>query len=856
MVVRPRLLAMLSHPRRVTVVAAPGGFGKTTLVRAWVDDLPAGHRSVVWVPFSVDVASRHDFWQLVVTSAVRAGAITADEQRALLGAIEVLDDPVPTIARVLGDRDGGGRRLLVLDGYERLRDVTAVVDDDLLRIASADDGVDVVVTTRAPTRLSDEALVAGGSAHVIGEVDLRFDVHETEELLALHVPHAVDRASDIVRDTGGYPLGVRAAAYALERRGEALRFDDAAWRRLVTEDLRSDIANPAMFGFVCDTSVPPYFDRDLAQRLAGTGDVDAILAELEWNGFGRWIPYAREQPVFQYVESVRDILLGQLRSEQPERYQRAAGLSAAWLHRHGDHHLALPLAIDGGELALASSICRILSVSNPDSFTTEEARQLLLRVPRALLSRHPVLAFVRGMAFAANTATQPAAPEYLRIAGEHALDHTDELAPAEIFSQHIMRVMCFHFLGLGREARVAADEGSTFLDSMPAADRAALGESLPLWSAILAYSLFQGGDVDRAGAMVNGAVASAVDPFSRDFTLAFVVAIHALNGRCSEARAALAMAEPGAWAAEGRRRLSRALGVTGQAVLRLDEFDLTGALHAFDGTEWFLDVAESWPFITWVVMHARLGLGEARSEARRVERALTANPWRPGVGSNLGTAALLNELAILWIADGNVAKARPLLGTPTDCPGQFAPAKLLTQLVTGDPTGVVRSVSRLQAERGHTVRSAAAADTLGAAAAMRCGNERTALELLERAASSHHRFGVRAHLMYLPLADLTALRDLARAASSAVSEDYLGPEVTSVIRSTVSVPVRLTPREVDVLAMWARCRTRAEAAAALFVSEHTVRSQLNSVYRKLDVTTKDAAIQRAIELDLFAPPQL
>jgi LuxR family maltose regulon positive regulatory protein len=250
-------------------------------------------------------------------------------------------------------------------------------------------------------------------------------------------------------------------------------------------------------------------------------------------------------------------------------------------------------------------------------------------------------------------------------------------------------------------------------------------------------------------------------------------------------------------------------------------------------------------------MHARLGLGEARAEAHRVEAALMMTPPRPGLGSNLGTAALLNALAILWLADANVAKARPLLRTATGCPGQLAPGKMLDRLLTGDPAEAVRSVAGLLAQPGHTVRSVAAVDTLGAAAAMRAGNEGTALKLLERAASQHELFGVRAHLAYLPGGDLEALRDLARRTGSAPCEAYLAADVVSPIGSVESPPVQLTRREIEVLSAWAVHRTRADVAAALFVSANTVRSQLNSAYRKLGVTTKDAAIQRAVELDLL-----
>ncbi len=845
---RPRLFDVLSTGPKVRVIAAPSGFGKTTLLRGWVDVAATEHRTLVWVALSSQISSRRGFWQLVATSAARRGDIDADVYRALTRAIEVLDDPVPTMQRFF---DGRGPTLLVLDAYEHLRTITDQIDDDLVRLVASVTGLELVVTTRAPTRLSGDVLVMRGLTRVIDEADLRFTADEVEQLLALHAPHAVDAAERITRDTQGYPLGVRAVAYAFERLGSMPSFESRAWQRLVTEDLKSQLADPALVDFVLDTSVPPYFDVALARELTGVDDVERVLAELAWNGFGRWIPYTDERPAFQYVDSVRDVLVGQLRAGQPKRYERAAGITAASLHRNGDDDFALSLAIDARQYDLASSICRSLVVSNPDIYTTDKFERHLRRVPRRLLPRYPVLAFILGMVHASNAATRATATEYFRIAAEHALDRIGELTPRETLYQHIGREVSLRYLGRTQQAGAAAAASLEFLDSMSVADRDELSEFLAMALSIMAYSLFQSGDIARAGIVVDQATTSAVTPWWRNYALGFAAGIHALNGRGPEARAALATIEPDAWDLGYVRRVPHALGITGQATLLLDRFDFAGALEAYGSVEWLLDVAESWPFINWVMMHARLGLGEAGIEAHRIEEAISGTPPRPGLGPNVATAALANTLAVLWLADGRIAKAHPLLRTKTPFPGQLAPGRLLAQLVTDDPALAVRNIPGMLAEPGHTVRSAAAVDTLGAAAALRAGNDKTAVELLGRAASRFQLYGVRAHLMYLPNVDLDALRTLAQATNSSVCETYLAGCPVTPIRTNDAAAVRLTPREIAVLSTWAQHRTRAEVAKALFVSANTVRSQLHSAYRKLGVTTKDAAIQRAIELDLL-----
>jgi DNA-binding CsgD family transcriptional regulator len=56
---------------------------------------------------------------------------------------------------------------------------------------------------------------------------------------------------------------------------------------------------------------------------------------------------------------------------------------------------------------------------------------------------------------------------------------------------------------------------------------------------------------------------------------------------------------------------------------------------------------------------------------------------------------------------------------------------------------------------------------------------------------------------------------------------------------------RLTPRETEVLGWVARGHTNKEVAAILGTSPHTVRTQLEHVFEKLDVHTRTGAVAKA-----------
>ena len=90
----------------------------------------------------------------------------------------------------------------------------------------------------------------------------------------------------------------------------------------------------------------------------------------------------------------------------------------------------------------------------------------------------------------------------------------------------------------------------------------------------------------------------------------------------------------------------------------------------------------------------------------------------------------------------------------------------------------------------------------------------------------------------------------------ALSED--GPSTATpsttleqLLSSTPDHPARLTPREIEVLGLVATGITNPQVAQRLFLSPRTVQRHLNSIYRKLGVTSRAAATHFAFEHGLL-----
>ncbi|MFT4030642.1 MAG: NACHT domain-containing protein, partial [Protaetiibacter sp.] len=347
---RPRLSSILNSTLvRLCVVQGPSGAGKTTLLRSWVLQYE-GHETVAWVSLGSGISTRQAFWQHVVASAERLGEMPSETAEEIRRRLNVAIDPVRIAGSVLA---AAGQVVLVLDAYEHLGEVAHQIDNDLSRLLVAVPTLRVLVTTRGQTALTDLTL-HDGVVRVIALSDLALTPGEVRQLLAEQAGVDDERlALSVAGATHGFPLTVRAVALAVAQLGRIPRANSGEWDQIVAAKLERLLPDSAAVQFVTDTSVPPYVDEALAQQLSGNADAPLLLRMLERQGFGRWIPYARDRPVFQYVETIRDSFRAQAADDR-DRFRRACVTTAWWLLSNEEIvDQALQFAIEGGDYELA-----------------------------------------------------------------------------------------------------------------------------------------------------------------------------------------------------------------------------------------------------------------------------------------------------------------------------------------------------------------------------------------------------------------------------------------------------------------------------------------------------------------------
>lgn len=845
---RPRLYRILDSPLvRVCIVQGPSGSGKTTLLRSWaLQSDPA--RPTVWVSLNAGVSSRQAFWQQVARSASRMGRLPDDTVEWLEKQYNLSRDPVDVASRVLA---AAGPLVIALDAYEHLGDQMPTIDADLARLLTLAPGLRLIVTTRSPTALADSD-PPDGIVRVITHRELALTPEEVQALISSQAGiHDRHLATTVAATTRGFALTVRAIALMLSQLGRIPNADSAEWGEVIATRLEALLPDATAVRFVTDTSVPPYVDAELGQLLSGSPETTELFDMLESNGFGRWIPYTHNRQVFQYVEAIRDTFLARAKQDSV-RFRRSCVTTAAWLLENEEavEH-ALKYAIDGGDFGLADRVFVSLVIRNPDAYVTDRFLSTLRTVPEAELTRYPMLAFGLALALAANPVLRTGTARVARIAAESAARPSYIEPSLDEFTTAGMQAIARRLFGDTRGTSDGSLAAVRFLNSIDPAVLAPHGDHVGTVLRQLSYSLFVGGRINDAMAAIDQSIGWCQTPQISNFSAVYVMGYAAFEGNSTRvARLSRTLVDSLSWPDELKRTSLHALAVLAEGYTRLDALDFAGALEALNATERYRETSEHWPLFAGISVTARQMLGQGLAEVKRVTSEISSPIPRLGVGENMPTERLHAVLALAQLAGGETAAAeRTLRSQPVDGP-HSAFARIAVDLATGNERETLRKARSFVALPGHTKRTLAETQTFGAVAALRLGERDVAWSWLSDAALTWETYGPRMHVALLAPRDRRLLLEFGRERESSSILRFLDVP-TPEIRVGHAGAGSLTARERVVLAALATHDSNRAIAEALVVSPHTVKAQLQSVYRKLGVSSRQAALAVAREQGLI-----
>jgi len=856
--------------RKVTIISAPAGSGKTSLLRAWAGRPGQSHRLAL-VQVHRDQHDDQQFW-LALLGAVRqaTGAGSGAEPPAATP-----DFNAPAMAdRVLSElAEAHGGVTLVIDDLHELTSPEALAQLTrlLVRLPAQ---VHAILTTRHDVRLGLHELRLAGELAEIRAADLRFSERETRELLdASGVMLSEGGVALLYQRTEGWAAGLRLAAISLTGHPDPERFvtEFSGTDRTVAEYLLAEMLDcqpPDVQDLLLRTCLLDRVNGELADLLTGRPGSERILLELEdANAFVVSLDPGRTW--FRYHHLFADLLRLELRRRLPEEVPALHRRAAGWFTVQGQLAEAIGHTQAAGDWADAARLLADHSFSLTLDGQAQTMQALLQAFPTG--EDHPELALVRATVDLAQGRLDETAA-HLAVAETYA-----ETTPPE--RQRRLRVAVASLqlsLATRRGDLPGVIEQVRFLAS-PVTGQS--NEDIALGSDLRAVALMNLGTAeawtlglpDAVRHLQEGAVLAREvgRPYLEVGCLAQLAFAYIYVGaampksdsfattqrRCREA---IALAERYGWGTEPV--IAPALMTLAGTLVFLGEFD-EGELW-LRRTERALQT-DTGPDIR-LLLHQTAGILNAGRG--RYYEALEEFSAAEDLASQMEASQALASQVTGWLIAaqarlGLTGEARAHVAALDDeraSSGEIANARAVISLAEGDPAGALAAVADVLESTAPVLGYVTVVEAylLAGLAHRELGDQGAASQAAERALAL-----AESDRLILPFA-MTGSAGLLEAlprhqtAHAALLADILdvlnGASPKAKAQSSAPSAEELSPGELRVLRYLPTNLSRPEIAGQLSVSPNTVNAHIRRIYAKLGVRDRSSAVQRARELRLLA----
>jgi LuxR family transcriptional regulator, maltose regulon positive regulatory protein len=888
LVARPRLIDRLSRGAEsaLTLVSAPAGFGKTSLLADWLAAAGVGERCTAWLSLDQQDNDPALFWTYLVAALKTAVPGIGG------GALSFLESPQPPMdvlrATLINDLGATSSDVVVvLDDYHVL-EARDVLDGMAFLVEHLPPQIHLVIASRADPALPLARLRGRGELIEIRAADLRFTPEEAAAYLngVMGLGLTAADVTALEDRTEGWVAALQLAALSMRGRDDVAGFiaGFAGDDRYIVDYLVEEVLqrqSDHVRRFLLQTSILDRLSGPLCDAITGRDGGKAMLETLDRENLFL-IPLDDRRQWYRYHHLFADVLQAHLLDEHPADVSDLHRRASAWYEQNGEPSEAIRHALVAKDFERAADLIELAVPATHQYRQEVTLRRWLEALPQDLLRVRPVLSNAYAGSLLVRGEVE-GVESYLQDA-ERWLDPTTGRPPGS--------------LARSLEMVVVDEEGFRALPASVAIHRA--GQARILGDAA--------GTVAHARRALD--LVSEDDHLGRGAAAALLGLVYWTNGDLDAARR---------WYADGMASLEKAgylSDVVGGAITLADLSIAQGRLHeAMSTYQRGLRIAtEHAPPVLRGAADMHVGMSQLLYERNELDAArqhlLTSRElgehaglpknqyrWRVAMAriraaeGDLGSALdLLNEADRLYVSDfspdvrpvpalrAQVCVAQGRLGEALDWARErglsveddvsylhefehLIFARVLLACYRAErPAGSIREVIVLverllrAAEEGARTGSVLEILVVQALAQQTQGDIPGALAPLHRALTLAEPEGyVRTFVDEGP-----AMASLLRAAAKqGMVRSYVGSLLAAFDTTGDRGQVKpgliepLSERELDVLRLLRTDLDGPDIARELVVSLHTVRSHTKNIYAKLSVNNRRAAVRRAAELDLL-----
>jgi LuxR family maltose regulon positive regulatory protein len=917
LVSRPHLIERLNEGvrlgRKLTLLSAPAGYGKTTLLSEWVHSLaevptdrgaPVPLLRTAWVSLDKGDNDPARFWSYVVSALQMIQAALGQDVLALLRSPAYManDTPPPfqpLLTTLINDitalpahprtsdvpSDWPGPRpgrclVLILDDYHVIQ-ALAIHEAVTFLLDHLPPQMHLAIATRADPPLPIARLRGRGQVTELRQADLSFAPGQVTAFLNQAAGVALDSedAAALAARTEGWIAGLQMAALSMRGRKDIPRFIAALTgsHEYIADYLVAEVLGQqreSVRAFLLQTSILDRLSGPLCDAVTGQDGGQQTLEDIQAANLFL-ISLDDERRWYRYHHLFASLLQQRLEQARPDTVPELHRRASVWFERNGLVAEAVGHALSGGDF---DRVERLVADSALAMIYHGELATLagwLEALPHTVVRTRPWLCVAQ--AWALGFAGRPGSVEPLLQDAERATESLSDRAQSQHIAGHIAAIRAYT-LTQERDFSRASVHTRTALEHLPGEDRMVRGFATAVAGNVLRMS----GDLAAGARAMNEAIALAGAAGANSLAIDIrcdLIKLYISRGQLHTAAAICqdALRLAGGLGGQGKRPLPIAGQVSAWLSLIQREWnDLAAALHhAREG----LETCKRWGQAAYLglsytaLAKALQAMGDASGaldairQAQQVERGLPSSSIAPVTAWEMQ----------IRLSQGDTAAAQRWArasGLRIDDKLEFyRHQEYLTLAQTlvahGEWSRALTLLARLleMAERTEATGCTIEVLALQALALRASGQGEQALVALERALALAEPEGyVRTFVdQGAPMRPL-----LQKVVAHSQPTDYASRLLATLEAESQFVRQRserdpltvrrpsaegwvdpLSEREQEVLRMLHTHLSRKEIADELGISVNTVRFHVKNIYGKLDVHSRSEAIDRARDLNLL-----
>ncbi len=397
-VLRPRLIERLNAGlhRKLTLISAPAGFGKTTLVSAWATGCA---RPTAWL--SLDQGD-NDPTRFLTYLVAALQTIAPPMGTGVVGALQSTQPPpaesiltalLNDIATVPNDF------VLVLDDYHVI-DARPVDSALTFLLEHLPPQAHLVMTTREDPQLPLARLRGRGHLTELRAADLRFTAAEAAEFLkeVMGLDLAAADIAALEDRTEGWIAGLQLAALSLQGQQDVSGFIRAfaGDHRYIVDYLVDEVLQrqpERVRGFLLQTAILDRLHGPLCDAVTGQEGGAARLEALERGNFFV-VPLDDRRHWYRYHHLFADVLSTYLMAEQPALVATLHRRASVWYEQHGSAADAIRHALAAADFERVADLVELAVPAMRRSRQEVTVLGWLKALPDELIHVRPVLSAV------------------------------------------------------------------------------------------------------------------------------------------------------------------------------------------------------------------------------------------------------------------------------------------------------------------------------------------------------------------------------------------------------------------------------------------------------------------------------